>query len=69
LDYKWYKNVQTFYNKRSKKQLIEMAMPIYDKIWIIKRYQRVYVDISDLQPYYEKFLENIDFVVNAKRKI
>ena len=43
-----------------------MALPQYDKDWIIKRYQRIYVELKDLQPYYNKFLENIDIVINVK---
>lgn len=64
--YKWYTSFQTFYSKRSSWEIIEMAMPIYDKEWNKHRYQRVYVSIHDLQPYYNKFLENIDFIINAK---
>ncbi len=43
-----------------------MALPIYDKDWNVKRYQRIFVELQDLQPYYNKFLENIDFVINVK---
>ncbi len=66
ISYKWYSSLQAFYNKRSQGELIEMALPQYDKDWIIKRYQRIYVELKDLQPYYNKFLENIDFVINVK---
>ena len=41
-------------------------MPMYDKEWNIRRYQRMYVDLDDLQPYYNKFLENLDFVINDR---
>lgn len=64
--YKWYKSFHSFYQKRHKWELIEMALPIYDKDWNVKRYQRMFVELQDLQPYYNKFLENIDFVINVK---
>lgn len=64
--YKWYKSFHSFYNKRHKWKIIEMAMPMYDKEWNIRRYQRMYVDLDDLQPYYNKFLENLDFVINDR---
>ena len=67
--YKWYKSFQSFYTKRHKGELIEMAMPVYDKHWDIKQYQRVYVELQSLQPYYNNFLENIDFVINVKKEI
>ena len=64
--YKWYGSKNTFYTKRYLWEIIEMAYPIYNTDWSVKRYQRMYVDLKDLQPYYNKFLENIDFVINEK---
>ena len=66
--YKWYKNLESFYRKSSRGELILMAMPEYDNVWNIIRYQRVYVEIQQLQPYYNKFLEKLDFIVNVKEE-
>lgn len=66
--YKWYKSFWSLYKKTSNGDVIVMAMPVYDKHGNIKRYQRVYVELKDLQPYYNKFLEHLDFVINVKEE-
>lgn len=67
--YKWYKSFQSFYKKRSKKEIILMAYPLYKPDWTIKRYQRMYVELKDLLPYFKDYLDSIDISVHVKEKI
>lgn len=64
--YKWYKTFQSFYKKCSKKEIILMANPLYRPDWTIKRYQRMYVELKDLLPYFRKYLDSIDIIVTTK---
>lgn len=67
--YKWYKTFQSFYKKRGKKEIILMAYPIYKPDWTIKRYQRMYVELKDLLPFFRDYLDSIDISIHEKEEV